>query len=668
VTVQIALGAPGVYTQPATPRLELRAVDMHVCAFVGVAPRGPARVPLVDEKWLDTRPSVEASRPRLRSVPVPVESWDEYRRLYGGFEGSGLLPFAVSAFFQQGGRRAYIVRIVHEYGAIGLNEADVASGELPGVTTSAGGAMGLKARDEGSWGNRLSAALSFQTRPLDFTDASTLGLRLDRAAPIASGALLRLTFVGGSRALRFVSQAWDQPRPDRSGYERVVTFESAAPFAPIGIEIVEATLEVNDGDPLFPRREVHARLGLSSQHPRWIATVLCNESTLVFPDQPWINLQVLPGDVALRPARAAAFSGGGDREDDIVPEDFFDPGWVLGNDSPASGVHSLVGIEELSLLVVPDLYSPRSIPSREEIVDVPSLAGPDFERCRDVATPAAQARPVPDLIGLRLDPEVPGDLATITQLQQRLADLADQLRSFVVLLDVPPRLGQRRILSWRSAFDMSFAAAYHPWLNVAPPGDLRSDLVPINPSAVAAGIVARRELAFGVPFGPANELAEQVVGVVDSVSPLRHDELHPSAINVFIRDPDGIRLTAARTLSRDSTLRQLSVRRLMTMLERVLVVEMQWTVFEPNNRMLRTTLRELLTNFLRRLYQAGAFKGTEDQAFFVRCDEFLNPQYVVDAGQLIVEIGVAPAEPLEYIVLRITRDGDATLRVESIRG
>jgi phage tail sheath protein FI len=100
----------------------------------------------------------------------------------------------------------------------------------------------------------------------------------------------------------------------------------------------------------------------------------------------------------------------------------------------------------------------------------------------------------------------------------------------------------------------------------------------------------------------------------------------------------------------------------------VLVVEMQWTVFEPNNRMLRTTLRELLTNFLRRLYQAGAFKGTEDQAFFVRCDEFLNPQYVVDAGQLIVEIGVAPAEPLEYIVLRITRDGDATLRVESIRG
>jgi len=38
---------------------------------------------------------------------------------------------------------------------------------------------------------------------------------------------------------------------------------------------------------------------------------------------------------------------------------------------------------------------------------------------------------------------------------------------------------------------------------------------------------------------------------------------------------------------------------------------------------------------------------------------------VLDAGRLIVEIGVAPAEPLEFIVVRIARDGDGTLAVES---
>jgi hypothetical protein len=668
LTVQIALGAPGVYTQPTVPRLVLRTVDMHVCAFVGVAPRGPARVPLVDEVWPDTRPSVEASRPRLRSVPVAVESWDEYRRLYGGFEGTGLLPFAVSTFFQQGGRRAHIVRIVHEYGNYALNGTAVATANLVGVTTSAAGQIGLKARDEGSWGNRLTASLSFQARPVTFFRASPLDLRLDAGSPVPAGALLRLAFGDGTRALRLVALAWDQPRPDRAGFERVATFAQATASAPVGVEIIEATLEVLDGDPLFSRREVHDRLGLSSEHPRWIATVVCNESALIFPDASWIGLEVLPADATLKPAEAFAFDGGADREQDIVPNDFFDPTWVLGDDSPASGVHSLVGIDELSLVVVPDLYSPRPIPALENIVDVPSLAGPNFERCEVVPAPPDQAQPVPDLVGLRLDPELPDDLAKIIQLQQQLTDLADLLRSFVVLLDVPPRLGQRQILAWRAAFDTSFAAAYHPWLHVAPLGDLRSGLVPINPSAVAAGIVARRELAFGVPFGPANELAQEVLGVVDSVSPPRHDELHPNAINVFLPERDGIRLTAARTLSSDRSLRQLSVRRLMTMLERVLIEEMQWAVFEPNNAALRATLTELLTNFLRRMYQAGAFKGTEDQAFFVSCDERLNPPYVADLGQLIVEIGVAPAEPLEYIVLRITRDGDATLRVESVRG
>jgi len=69
-----------------------------------------------------------------------------------------------------------------------------------------------------------------------------------------------------------------------------------------------------------------------------------------------------------------------------------------------------------------------------------------------------------------------------------------------------------------------------------------------------------------------------------------------------------------------------------------------------------------LDSYLRRLYRAGAFRGaTEKEAFFVRCDETLNTPYVVDSGQLIAEIGVAPAEPLEFIVLQLARDGDGTL-------
>ena len=109
-----------------------------------------------------------------------------------------------------------------------------------------------------------------------------------------------------------------------------------------------------------------------------------------------------------------------------------------------------------------------------------------------------------------------------------------------------------------------------------------------------------------------------------------------------------------------------SVRRLVTMLLRVLYRQMQWTVFEPNNGVLRDTIVTALENFLRQLYERNAFSGaTEREAFFVRCDASINPQSVLDQGQLIVLVGVAPAEPLEFIVLQIARDGDGTLRVAS---
>ena len=285
------------------------------------------------------------------------------------------------------------------------------------------------------------------------------------------------------------------------------------------------------------------------------------------------------------------------------------------------------------------------------------------------AEPGVQEAEPPELAGLLLDPDDPSELDAIVGYQRRLAELAESTQAFVVLLDVPPGLDQRRIVRWRAAFATSYAAAYHPWVDVVRSDDLRDAKARINPSAFAAGIVADRELRLGVPFGPSNELAVRVVDVADVVSPARHAELHPLGINVFLRERDGILLTAARTLSLDPSYRQLSVRRLMTMLARTLAVELQWVVFEPNNRALQADLRHLLRSYLGRLYRANAFTGaTEDEAFFVRCDDGLNTRAVLDAGELIAEIGVAPAEPLEFLVVRLLHDGDGTLVVsEGVR-
>ena len=160
-------------------------------------------------------------------------------------------------------------------------------------------------------------------------------------------------------------------------------------------------------------------------------------------------------------------------------------------------------------------------------------------------------------------------------------------------------------------------------------------------------------------------LAAGVVAVDLAVPRAEHDVLHPEGINVFLPTRDGVLLGAARTLATDSDYRQLSVVRLVLMLKRALERQMQWVVFEPNDRPLRAELEIMVANFLRRLYRQGAFRGaTETEAFFVRCGDDLNPPYVADAGQLICEIGIAPSEPVEFILLRLTRSGEGAITVE----
>jgi len=667
----LTLGAPGIYLDPQRAVPALAAVRLDVCAFAGVAPRGPVRVPKLPETWSGDTPSVSLPL-RRRSVAVAVESFAEYRRIFGGFEGPGRLPFAVAAFFEQGGRRAYVVRIVHDYG-VGdpRNSGGVASGLLTGATATAGPLL-LSARGEGNWGNGVRAALGFTTAAVTFESAAAGSILFAAGSGVPAGTLLRCTLPGGAAALRFVAEARREDRPDGPGSRVRAVLDLPLPDVPIAAEVVEGVLAVDDGAGLIER---HSGLGLSSLHPRWMATVLCNESGLVEPDPVWVDGDVIPDDARRLPREPLLpggdppqMTGGVDRWADIVPEDFFDPEWEMGSDEPGDGVYAIVLLEDVASLAVPDLYEPGPLVPIDRPPVETSLAGGTFAPCVELPPPDPDGDGTvspPELTGLLRDPRDPADLEEITGLQERLAVLADRLARFIVLLDVPPGIGHRQVLRWRPRFNTSWAAAYHPWLLVSRPDDGRDALIRINPSAVAAGILARQEIAFGVPQGPANVIAAGVLDVDERISPARHDELHPAGINVFLRERDGVRLTAARTLSRDPAWRQLSVRRLMLLLRLTLLRQMQWTVFEPNGPSLRADLRNQLRVFLGRLFRAGAFRGaSEEEAFFVRCDADVNPPALADRGELVVLIGVAPAEPLEFLVLRLLREADGTLTVE----
>jgi phage tail sheath protein FI len=320
-------------------------------------------------------------------------------------------------------------------------------------------------------------------------------------------------------------------------------------------------------------------------------------------------------------------------------------------------------VPELGLFAVPDLAWNGVEPA--SVVPRPPDPPPDeFTRCTG-PRPRTTLR-VPGAEAVYLDARLPDELAQLRARERWLTDLADLFGQFVVLLDVPRGLPPASVATWRAAFDSSYAAAYHPWPGMIPAGGAVARFVP--PCAVAAGIIAARERAAGLATGPANQLATGAVTISDLVTDAEHDALHPLGINVFRAERDGFRLTAARTLSLDRDYRQLTVRRLLTMLRITLDRESQWAVFEPNTATLRAVLVLHLSDLLREQFRAGAFAGaTEEESYFVRAGDDLNPPESIALGRVVFEVGVAPSEPLEFIVLRIVQEGGAAV-IEEVPG
>jgi uncharacterized protein len=63
-----------------------------------------------------------------------------------------------------------------------------------------------------------------------------------------------------------------------------------------------------------------------------------------------------------------------------------------------------------------------------------------------------------------------------------------------------------------------------------------------------------------------------------------------------------------------------------------------------------------VTSFLVRTWRSGALFGNSPaQAFFVKCDAETNPPEVIEAGQVICEIGIAPVKPAEFVVFRLSQ-------------
>ena len=200
-----------------------------------------------------------------------------------------------------------------------------------------------------------------------------------------------------------------------------------------------------------------------------------------------------------------------------------------------------------------------------------------------------------------------------------------------------------------------FGAIYYPHVEVVDPETNERKTVP--PGGHVAGIYARTDANRGVHKAPANEVVRGAVGLEIPVTRADQERLNPRGVNAIRSfQGRGIRVWGARTTSPNPLWKYVNVRRLMLFIEESIENGTQWAVFEPNDEQLWARLRQSVRNFLTTVWRSGGLMGsTEDEAFYVKCDRTTMTQDDIDNGRLIVEVGVAPTKPAEFVVFRITQ-------------
>jgi hypothetical protein len=263
---------------------------------------------------------------------------------------------------------------------------------------------------------------------------------------------------------------------------------------------------------------------------------------------------------------------------------------------------------------------------------------------------------VPDLMT-----PMPGqklDLDQIKAVQTMMIAHCERLGDRVAILDAPPDMSPQEINKWRmetAGYDSSYAALYYPWITVNDPVTNRNINIP--PSGHVAGVWARNDSTRGVHKAPANEVVQGAVGLAYQTTKGEQDVLNPNGVNCIRIFPGrGIRIWGARTLSSNPSWRYINVRRLFNFVEKSIEGGTQWVVFEPNDRKLWARVRRDVTAFLKTVWRDGALFGSSPtEAFYVKCDDELNPPESRDLGRLIVEIGLAPVKPAEFVIFRISQ-------------
>jgi phage tail sheath protein FI len=636
---------PGIYqTTPAPTPPPLTLVRTDIAGFVGFAERGP----LPEDFAREFDPTLVARR---------LTSWAEYEATFGSFLANGYLPFAVRAFFENGGDTCYVVRVAAtDPSRIPLDRQPIAASlSLPAGPARAAGTLSGP-----GGGAAVQMALTPPLTPADlignWITVSHSGLDQSRVVQgtLADGSFLLSRpldhqFVAGDPVTLSPTAATITAR-SRGFWGNHIRLQ----FTQLGNDAFGLAVTVDPGPDAVPtEQEFYRSLVLDPGSPDDAAATLAARSNL-------IALQTNGGKISFDPSgplagRVVYLEGGRDGLADVSLSDF------AGRSTDRRGLRLLEEIDEVAIIAIPDAVLKIAPPMRAPAVELPPCTPPP-------AVPPPVLPPDPTAVPKPLSDE---DRAT---LQMLMIEQCERLNYRFALIDPPSGLQPSAMQQWPSQPPQNlinrsarFAALYYPWLSVSDPLGVTGRNRAVPPSGHVAGAYAQVDLSIGVQHPPANVALASVAALAHDISDLQQGPLNTANVNAIRVFPGrGIRIWGARSLAADDDWRFIHVRRLMSAIEETVQRSSRWATFEVNDATLRKTLTHSLTVLLEGIWTKGGLQGsTPDQGFFVKCDDTNNPQSVIDAGQVICQVGVAIAAPMEFLVFEIRQDVTGGVVVES---
>jgi len=571
--------APGVYIEEIEIGSKpIEGVSTSTAGFLGPTERGPLK-------------------------PKLITSFEEYKRIYGGYLEDSYLAYGVEGFFRNGGSRCYLARIVgsgSKKSSLELNWGAKASLVLKAGEVEV---IKVEALAYGTEGNSIQ---------VDVADGSTSGFKLtiskggdsevyDDLSTDKTSTSFYEKLVNGISTL--VSLKWlADGRPDNTTSQNLaggVVSEKAIKVEAQGPGTWGDEVKVTVSDSGLGKAELF-KLTIAYNS---IAEVYDNLSTVVSSSDYYVKR--VNGISALVTLESLAA---------IRPNNIADQPLTLGADGSTIAASDFQGSRA-------DPENPTGLAAFEEVDDIAILCVPDEN-----------------------------DYAGVTAL---MVDHCENMKDRFAILQAPQSGWD--ISSLEPPLDSKYAAFYFPWIRILDPASNLYKLVP--PGGHVAGVFSRTDQERGVHKAPANEVVRGVASLQINVTKKDQDVLNPKGVNCIRAFPGrGIRIWGARTASSDPSWKYVNVRRLFLFIEESIDEGTQWVVFEPNDEKLWAKVRQTVEEFLTRVWRDGALMGTvRDDAFFVRCDRTTMTQDDINNGRLIVLVGVAPVKPAEFVIFRIAQ-------------